>query len=304
MERIARDYDAWTNADDRQLGGDELVAAAAGCEAILCAPGDPLIADVIARLPASVRALATFSVGYDHVDVAAARARSLPMFNTPGVLTDATAEIAMLLLLGAARRAWEGQKLLRDGRWTGWRPTQLVGTGLSGKRLGIFGMGRIGRAVAARARAFGMEIHYCNRTRLPAELEQGARYWPDARALFARSQFLSLHCPATPDTHHLLDAERIGWLPPGAIAVNTARGSVVDDEALIAALRSRRLAAAGLDVYDGEPALAAGYRDLDNAYLLPHLGSATLEARIAMGSKALDNLDAFFAGRDAPDRVA
>ncbi len=303
MARAARDYTPRDNEADRAWSADELVERARGCDAILCAPGDPLGADAIERLPGSVRAIATFSVGYEHVDVRAAGARGIAVFNTPGVLTDATAEIALLLMLGAARRAWEGQSMLRAGRWDGWRPTQLLGRTLAGKRLGIVGLGRIGRAVAARARPFGLEVHYHGRRRLPSKLEDGASWHETAGDLLAISDVLSLHCPATPETHHLLDATRIERLPADAIVINTARGAVVDDDALIAALRSRRIAAAGLDVYEGEPDLDPRYLELDNAYLLPHLGSATIETRNAMGFLALDNLDAFFAGAEPPARV-
>jgi lactate dehydrogenase-like 2-hydroxyacid dehydrogenase len=303
IARVSRDYAARLPEQDRAPTPGELIAGAQGCDAILCAPGDPLGREVIAKLPASVRAIATFSVGYDHIDIGAARERGLAVFHTPDVLTDATAEIALLLLLGAARRAWEGQRLLRAGGWTGWAPTQLLGRTLWGKRLGILGMGRIGQAVARRARAFGVQIHYCNRRRLAPELEDGATYHADPEELLRASQLLSLHCPATEQTRHLLDARRIELLPPGAIVVNSARGALVDDAALIAALRSGRIAAAGLDVFEGEPQLHPGYLELDNAFLLPHLGSATLETRNAMGFLALDNLDAFFSGRTAPARV-
>jgi lactate dehydrogenase-like 2-hydroxyacid dehydrogenase len=300
LARARRDYDARINEPDQVYSAAELAERARGCDAILCAPGDALRAETVAALPASLRAISTFSVGYDHLDVAAARARGIALFHTPGVLTDATAEIALLLMLGAARRAYEGQRMLREGRWRAWTPTLLLGRGLAGARLGIFGMGRIGQAVARRARAFGMEIHYASRRRLSPELEAGAVFHADASDLLRSSDFLSLHCPASPETHHWLDAKRIALLPPGAIAINTARGSIVDDGALIAALRSGQLAAAGLDVYENEPQLDPRYLELDNAFLLPHLGSATREARDAMGNLALDNLDAFFAGRPAP----
>jgi lactate dehydrogenase-like 2-hydroxyacid dehydrogenase len=304
LERLRRAYAARLPERDGAPAPGELIARSQDCDAILCAPGDPLQAAVIEKLGPRVRALATFSVGYDHIDLTAARARGLAVFHTPDVLTDATAEIALLLLLGAARRAWEGQTLLRSGHWGGWAPTQLMGRGLTGKRLGILGMGRIGQAVARRARAFGCHIHYCNRERLPPELEGDARFHADPEDLLRHCELLSLHCPATEQTWHFLDARRLALLPRGAVVVNSARGALIDDEALIEALRSGQVAAAGLDVYEGEPALNPGYLALDNAFLLPHLGSATVEARNAMGFLALDNLDAFFAGRPAPARVA
>ncbi|KAA0583400.1 D-glycerate dehydrogenase [Azospirillum sp. B21] len=303
--RASRDYRAVLNPEDRAFSGTEIAARAAeaGADAVLCCAGDRLDAAAIAALPKRVRVLATFSVGTDHINLEAARARGLTVTNTPDVLTDATADIALLLLLGAARRASEGERMIRANAWTGWTPTQLMGTHVGAKRLGIVGMGRIGQAVAARARAFGMAIHYSNRRRLPPELELGATYHADPEEMLAVCDVLSLHFPATAETRHWLNAERIGRLPPGAILVNTARGSVVDDEAVIAALKEGRLAAAGLDVFDNEPNLHPGYRDLSNAFLLPHLGSATVETRNAMGFKALDNIDAVMAGRPAPDRV-
>ena len=304
--RAARDFEARLNPQDRALSGAEIAALARECGAngILCTAGDRLDADAIAALPEGVRIVATFSVGTDHIDLNAAKGRGLIVTNTPEVLTDATADIALLLMLGAARRASEGERMIRTGAWTGWTPTQLLGTHLGGKRLGIVGMGRIGQAVARRARAFGMTIHYSNRRRLPPDQEAGAVYHADPEAMLAVCDVLSLHFPATPETTHWLNAERIERLPQGAIVVNTARGSVVDDGALIAALASGRLAAAGLDVFENEPNLHAGYRSLENCFLLPHLGSATVETRNAMGFKALDNLDAFYAGAEPPDRVA
>lgn len=306
--RAARDYDARLNPEDTPSSPDSLIEAAAGADGVLCCPADRFDAATIAALPASVAILATFSVGTDHIDLAAAAARGLVVTNTPGVLTDATAELALLLMLAAARRAGEGERMVRtpagqDGAWTGWAPTQLLGLQLSGKNLAILGMGRIGRAVAARARAFGMTVHYSNRRRLPPELEAGAIFHADPDEMLGAADVLSLHSPATPETHHWLNDARIARLPTHAVVVNTARGTLIDDEALIAALRRGRIRAAGLDVFENEPALHPGYRELANAILLPHLGSATEETRNAMGFKALDNLDAFFAGAAPPDRV-
>lgn len=301
--RAARDYRAILNTDDTPFSGAAIAERAAGAAAILCCAGDRLDAAAIAALPDSVRIIATFSVGTDHIDLAAARARGLIVTNTPDVLTDATADVALLLMLGAARRASEGERMIRAGAWTGWTPTQLMGTHIGGKRLAILGMGRIGRAVADRARAFGMVIHYSNRSRLPPELERGATFHADPEALLPHADVLSFHCPATRETTHWLNAARIDRLPAGAIVVNTARGAVVEDAALIAALASGRVAAAGLDVFEGEPALNPGYRDLPNTFLLPHLGSATVETRNAMGFRALDNLDAHFNERQILDKV-
>lgn len=304
IARAQRDYETRLNENDEAWPLDELVRRAEGADAIVTAPGFALKADAIGRLPDSIRMIATFSVGYDHLDLEAAKARGIRVSNTPDVLTDATADITLLCLLGAARRAWEGQAMLRAGEWTGWVPTQLMGTHVGGKRLGIYGMGRIGRAVADRARAFGMKIHYHNRTRLAPELEGDAIFHADPEELLKVSDFLSINAPATPETENFLDARRIDLLPDGAIVVNTARGTLVDDEALIAALKSGKVTAAGLDVFRGEPKLHPGYLPLKNAYLLPHLGSATVETRNAMGFCCLDNLDAFFAGKEPPNPIA
>lgn len=298
--RLAANFDAVLNPEDRLYDGPALIKASQGCDGIMCAAGDPLNAETIAGLPASVRLIATFSVGYEHVDVAAAAKRSILVSNTPDVLTDATADITLLCLLGAARRAHEGTTMLRTHSWVGWTPTQLMGVHVTGKRLGILGMGRIGQAVADRARAFRMQIHYSNRSRLPADLEKGATFHADADDMLPHCDFLSINAPMTPATRKWLDAARIDKLPKGAVVVNTARGGLVDDEALIAALNRGRVAAAGIDVFDGEPKIHQGYYGLTNAFLLPHMGSATVETRNAMGFKALDNLEAFLLRKQTP----
>lgn len=299
-KRLERDYRATLNADDRVYSSDEILEKAQGHDAILCCSSEKLTADVIAALPASVEIVATFSVGYEHIDIDAARERGLKVTNTPDVLTDATADITMLCLLAAARRGSEGDRLVRAGEWKGWHTTMMLGTHVSGKRLGIFGMGRIGRAVAQRARGFEMQIHYHNRSRLDEALEQGATYHETPESLLAESEFFSINAPSSPETQKFLNAERIALLPDGAVVANTARGNMVDDEALIAALTSGKVAAAGLDVFDGEPNVHPGYRSLDNVFLLPHLGSATRETRDAMGFCCLDNFDAFFTGKPCP----
>lgn len=302
--RLATNFDAILNPEDRLYDGAALIAAAVGCDGIMCAAGDALNAATIDALPASVRMIATFSVGYEHVDVAAAIKRNIAVSNTPDVLTDATADITLLCLLGAARRAHEGTTMLRAHKWVGWTPTQLMGVHVTGKRLGILGMGRIGQAVADRARAFRMTIHYSNRSRLPPDIEKGATFHADADDMLAHCDFLSINAPMTPATRKWVNADRIAKLPKGAIVVNTARGGVVDDDALIAALKNGHLAAAGIDVFDGEPKIHHGYYDLANAFLLPHMGSATVETRNAMGFKALDNLEAFLLrGQAPPDLV-
>ena len=303
-DRLRRDYDPRLNPEDRLLGSDELIELAQGADAILPCHTEHFSAAVIARLPDSVRAIANFSVGVDHVDLAAAKARGIIVTNTPDVLSDATAEIAMLLILGAARRASEGERLVRSGEWDSWSPAFMVGIQVTGKRLGIVGLGRVGRVVAQRARGFDMEIHYHDSERIAAALESGAVYHQTLEDLLPVCDFLSIHCPATPDTRHLINEKTIARLPDGAVVVNAARGAVIDDEALIAALRSGKVAAAGLDVYNDEPDINPAYRDLPNTFLLPHIGSATAETRDAMGFRALDNLDAIRAGREPRDRVA
>jgi lactate dehydrogenase-like 2-hydroxyacid dehydrogenase len=302
--RAAGDYRAQLNSKDQNYTADDLAELSRGMDGLLIASTNRMTADAIAGLAKSVRIMATFSVGIEHVDLKAAKARNIVVTNTPDVLTDATADLTMLLLLAAARRVTEGTAMVREGRWLGWAPTQLMGVQPGGKRLGILGMGRIGQAVAKRARPFGMEVHYHNRKRLPKNQEDGAVFHQTAEELLKVSDFLSFHCPLTPETMKFLDARRIALLPKGAIVVNTARGGVIDDEALIAALKSGRLAAAGLDVFEGEPKLNPGYLKLANAFLTPHQGSGTIETRNAMGFRALDNLDAFFAGDAPPDRVA
>ncbi|MDV7340873.1 D-glycerate dehydrogenase [Terasakiella sp. A23] len=297
--RLMDTFETILNPTDEAYDSEKLIQQAENVDAILCTPCDQIGADLIAKLPDRIRIISTFSVGYEHIDIAAAMKRGITVTNTPGVLTDATADIALLLLLGASRRAHEGERLIREDSWTGWNPTQLMGIGLQGKRLGILGMGRIGQAVADRAKAFGMEIHYHNRR----TLDYDAIYHDSPESLLGVSDFLSLHFPLTDQTKKFLNEERINLLPDNAVVINTARGGVVDDEALINALKSGRVAAAGLDVFDGEPKLHEGYRGLSNCFLLPHLGSATIETRNAMGFCAIDNLEAFFKGEDVPNPV-
>ena len=299
--RIERDYDAVFKAGEIDSDADRLVAASAGMDGIFARFTDLLNAETLGRLADGIGIIATYAVGYENIDVAAAAARGIVITNTPDVLTDATAEMTVLLMLGAARCAHEGTTLLRSGQWKG--PTPILGTQVTGKRLGIVGLGRIGKAVARRARGFDMEVHYTDAGRLPPDVEEGAVYHADLDAMLPLCDVLSLHCPLLPETRGLLNAERIARLPDGAIVVNAARGPMVDDDALIAALRSAKVAAAGLDVYEGEPDIHPDYVSLTNTFLMPHLGSATREARDAMGFKALDNLDAFFAGESPPDRV-
>jgi glyoxylate reductase len=300
-ERLARDFRASLNGEDKLFSTDELIAAAPGHDGLLVTPMDNCRAEMIGRLPANIKMMATFSVGYDHIDVPAAKAKGLAVSNTPDVLTDATADIAMLLILGAARGASWGDRMVRENRWASWTPTHPLGHDVTGRRLGIFGMGRIGQALAKRARAFDMELHYHNRKPVAAELEHGARYHARLDDMLPHCDFLSINCASTPETRGIVTTWALDLLPEGAILVNTSRGDIVDDDALIAALNSGKLAAAGLDVFRNEPKIDPRYRTLDNVFLLPHLGSATKRTRIAMGMRAVDNLEDFFAGRRPRD---
>ncbi len=302
-QRAARDYDAELNAQDHPCTIQDLVARSDGFDAFLVCLTDKLPRAAIEALSPRVKVISTFSVGTEHIDLAAARQRGIAVGNAPNGVTIATAEIAMLLILGAARRAPEGERLIAAGQWSGWTPMQLLGRRLDGKRLAILGFGKIGQALAQRARAFDMQIHYCSRRRLPAELEQDAVYHPTPDSLFAIADVLSINAPSTTETRHIVNANRLALLPPGAIVVNTARGDLIDDNALIAALTSGQVGYAGLDVFEGEPNHHPGYLELDNVFLLPHMGTSAIEARIEMGFEALDNIDAFFAGRPLPFAV-
>ena len=303
-ERLRRDYAPILNPNDVLYSSDDIIERAMEADAIMPCHTERFDAAVIARLPKRVRVIANFSVGYDHVDTAAAKARGLIVTNTPDVLSDATAELTMMLMIGAARRASEGERLVRTQEWKDWSPSFMVGTQVTGKRLGILGFGRVGRVVAKRARAFDMEIHYNDIKRAAPELEEGAVFHATPAELMPHCDFLALHCVASPQTIKLLNADMIAKLPDGAIVVNASRGVVIDDDALIAALKSGKLTAAGLDVYNNEPNIHPEYRKLPNAFLMPHIGSATAETRDAMGFRALDNLDAVFEGKEPRDRVA
>lgn len=304
-QKLAAHFTTILNPDDKLYSTDELLALAAKADAILPCHTEKFPAATIAQLPARVKAIANFSVGVDHVDLEAAKQKQVIVTNTPDVLSDATAEIAILLMLGAARRASEGERLVRSQQWKDWSPAFMVGRQVTGKRLGILGLGRVGQVVAKRARGFEMTIHYHNRKPLDPEQAGDAVYHASVETLLAESDVLSIHCPASPATMGLLNRERLAFMHRDAILVNTSRGGVVDDDALIAALQAGDIAAAGLDVYNGEPdSIHPGYRQLDNVFLLPHIGSATVETRDAMGYRAIDNLIAIFNGEEPGDRVA
>jgi len=307
MQRLEISFDAWTNPDDRTLAADEITrqAAATSADVLLVMAMDRIDTGLIRSLPDCVRTIATFSVGHDHIDLEAARISGIAVLSTPDVLSDAVADMGMLLLLGAARWAHEAALHLHSGAWRGWSPTQFIGRDVSGGWLGIFGMGRIGRAVAYRARrGFNMQVHYHNRTRLPEALEDGAIYHGDLPGLLAVSEFLLLAAPSSPAARGILGASAIEQLPPGAVVANVSRGDLVDDEALIAALRSGRVMAAGLDVFNGEPTIHPGYLALANVFLQPHQGSSTIETRLRMGTLLLDSIEQLHAGAKVTNRLA
>lgn len=298
-DRIDREYDARRNTNPLPFSREQFLAAADRADAMFITPADHLDSVFFEKVSPTVKVIATYSVGFEHIDLAGAAKRKISVTYTPGVNHEATADIAMLLLLGASRRAYEAQELVRTGAWRPMAPSMLLGWQVGGKVLGIFGMGRIGQAVALRARGFGMKIHYSNGSRLSRELEGDATYHEDPQELLRVSQFLTLHAPESAETHHFLNTKSIALLPRGAVVVNTARGGLVVDEDLIAALKSGQVAAAGLDVFAGEPKLHSGYIELKNTFLLPHIGSATVETRVAMGMLALDNIGAVLTGKPA-----
>ncbi len=304
MDRFRARHDVWVNPADRVLTPVELMQRAGEADVIVVTAFDKFDANVIAALPPTLKILATHSVGLEHIDIKAATARGLPVLATPDVLSDAVAEMAILLMLGASRRAQEGDRLVYSGQWKGWTPTQLVGVEVTGRRMGILGMGRIGRTIAQRARGFDMAVQYHNRQRLAADLEQGAAHHATLQGLLAASDVLVLAAPSTPETRGLLNGRTIAELPKGAIVVNIARGDLIDDDALIAALTSGHLAAAGLDVFNGEPRLDERYKGLPNVFLQPHQGSSTLTARLAMAQILLDGIEAVLAGKAPINRVA
>jgi lactate dehydrogenase-like 2-hydroxyacid dehydrogenase len=296
--KSARNYSVRLGDDDVIYTPEKITQHAAGAVALIVWTTEVVNADVIAALPDTVKVIATVSAGFEHIDIAAARARGVRVTNAPDVLTDATADIALLLILGATRRASEGERMMRSNNWKGLRPIRFLGSQITGKRLGLVGMGRIGVATAKRAQACGMQVLYHNRREAPPGTIENAIFVPRLEDLLPKSDVLSLHCPLTPETRGILNAENIALLPKGAVVVNTARGGLIDDEALISALKSGHLYAAGLDVYANEPAFDQRYRTLENVFLLPHVGSGTVETRTAMGMLAIDNVEAVLTGRE------
>jgi lactate dehydrogenase-like 2-hydroxyacid dehydrogenase len=302
--RLKQDFELRRKKNGARFTPEELLSAADGADAMFVTPADRLEAAFFTRVASSVKVIATHSVGYDHIDLKAAAARKIAIAYIPGISTDAVADITLLLLLGASRRAYEALQVARSGSWNPSDLTALLGWQLTGKILGIYGMGQIGQAVAKRARGFGMKIHYHEPHRLAAEVEGDAIFHDQPYDLLKVSAFLSLNAPDTKQSHHFLDAKAIACLPRGAIVVNAARGGLVVDEDLIAALKSGQVAAVGLDTYSGEPNLHPGYLLLKNIFLLPHIGAATIETRTAMGMLALDNVEAVLRGLPAPSLLA
>ena len=305
-DAVRQAFDAQLNPDDHPLDAAGLRQALAGADGLLPTVTDKVTAEVLSVEPLKAKIIANFGVGFNNIDIQAAKARGLTVTNTPDVLTDDTADIAVTLLLMVARRAGEGERHVRSQLWTGWRPTHMLGTKVSGKTLGLIGMGRIAKAVARRAHhGFGMKVVFHDP--YPPKPEEAKSLGAEPResidAVLAEADFVSLHCPATPETRHLMNSQRLGQMKKGAFLINTARGDVVDEAALVAALKQGTIAGAGLDVFEKEPAVAADLLAMENVVLFPHLGSATTETRVAMGMRALENLKLFFAGQPVRDRV-
>jgi glyoxylate reductase len=303
--RMAELFDVELNLDDVPFTRPQLEAAMQRADALVPTVTDAIDAELINAAGAQLKLIANFGNGVDHIDLSAARARNILITNTPGVLTEDTADMAMALILAVPRRIAEGEALIRSGQWTGWSPTMLLGHRIHGKRLGIIGMGRIGQAVATRARAFGMAIHYHNRQRLPEPVEQAveATYWPRLEAMLGRVDIISINCPHTPETHHLINRERLKLMPRHAYLINTARGEVVDEQALAQALDMGLIAGAGLDVFEHEPTVNPTLLTLPNVMVLPHISSATIEGRVGMGEKVILNVRMWADGHRPPDQV-
>jgi glyoxylate reductase len=303
--RMSALFDVRLNVDDHPFTPDELLAAAAEADVLVPTITDRISAPIIAAAGEDLKLIANFGAGVDHIDVTAAHDRGLTVTNTPGVLTEDTADLTIALILATARRLVEGAALAQAGAFTGWTPTSMMGRRLRGARLGVIGMGRIGQAVARRAHAFGLEVHYHNRKRVGARIESEltATYWESLDQMLARMDIVTVHCPHTPATYHLLSARRLHLLPAHAIVINTARGEIIDESALANRLAEGALGGAGLDVYEHEPAINPKLFKLPNVVLSPHMGSATVEGRIEMGEKVIINIKTFLDGHKPPDRV-
>ncbi len=292
-KRMSEIWDAKLNSEDKVYSQSELIELSRDCDGILCSIVDKFDAETINKLSDKVRIISNFAVGFGNIDIKAAMNKNIIVTNTPDVLTDATAEIAILILLGAARRATEGRKWVDKKNWT-WSADFLIGKQLTDSRLGILGMGRIGQALAERAKSFGMKIHYHNRKKLPPNLEKGAIYHESLKSLILVSDFFSINCPTTEETKKIINEETLSYFLNGAVIINSARGDMIDDEAMINALKSGKVFALGLDVYNGEPDIHPQYLKLDNVFILPHLGSATEKTRFAMADLAISNIEEYF----------
>ena len=301
-DKLSKLFETKLNLDDKIYSAQEIIEGSKDCDGILSSVTDPINADTISKLSSSIKIIANGAVGFGNIDFKVARAKGISVTNTPDVLTDATADIQILLLLGASRKAYEGRIAAETQNWK-WSWDFLLGKQMSNKRLGILGMGRIGRAVARRAKGFGMEIHYHNRSKLSSELEEGAIYHKDIKSLFEQSEFLSINCPATPETIKIINQETLSYLKDNTVIGNAARGDVVDDEAMVEAIKSGKVFAYGLDVYNGEPKIHPEYLKLKNIFLLPHLGSATKRTRWDMAFRATKNLDDFFKEKKPQDLI-
>ena len=301
-DKLKELFDVKLNQNDELYSSDKIIELSKDCDGILSAITDKFDEGLINKLSSTVKIIANFAVGFGNIDINAAKKRNIVVTNTPEVLDDATADIAILLLLGASRKVLEARRAAEKQDWK-WSANFLLGKQMSNKKLGILGMGRIGRAVARRAKGFGMTIHYHNRNRLPKDLEEGAIYHSTIKSLFEQSEFLSINCPATKETLKLINKETISYLPKNPVVANAARGDIVDDDAMVDALKSKRVFALGIDVYNGEPKIHPEYLKLDNIFVLPHLGSATKRTRWDMGYRATENLESFFKSGKAKDQV-
>tara|TARA_B100000676_G_scaffold265073_1_gene277820 strand:+ start:7728 stop:8696 length:969 start_codon:yes stop_codon:yes gene_type:complete len=303
--RMMELFDTRLNDDDHPMSRDELVEAVKTADVLVPTLTDRIDKGILAQAGDDLRLIANFGTGVDHIELVAARERGITVTNTPGVLTEDTADMTMALILDVIRRVSQGERMIRSGEWTGWSPTHMLGNRLWGKRLGIIGMGRIGSAVARRAKGFGLSIHYHNRRQLPehSELELEATYWESLDQMLARMDIISVNCPHTPGTFHLLSARRLKLLKNTAVIVNTSRGEVIDEQALTRMLKAGEIAGAGLDVFEHEPAVNPKLLALGNVTLLPHMGSATIEGRIDMGEKVIINIKIYADGHKPPDRV-
>jgi lactate dehydrogenase-like 2-hydroxyacid dehydrogenase len=301
-EKLKTIFAVKLNSDDKVYSATEIIEGSKDCDGILSSVTDPITSDTISKFSEKIKIIANGAVGFGNIDFKEARKKGIAVTNTPDVLTDATADIQILLLLGASRKAYEGRIAAEAQNWK-WSWDFMLGKQMSNKRLGILGMGRIGRAVAKRAKGFGMEIHYHNRSKLAPDLEEGAIYHKDLKSLFAVSEFLSINCPATPETIKIINKESLSYLCEGSVVANAARGDVIDDDAMIEALKSGKVFAYGLDVYNGEPKIHPEYLKLKNIFLLPHLGSATKRTRWDMGYRATKNLEDFFSNKNPKDLV-